>query len=76
MPAGQFVQDGSPDSEYLPSAHAVQALLTVLPEAELVPAVQEAQTLESVKVFDVAPARAYLPAGQVKDKHAPPLPVE
>ncbi len=37
----------------------------MLPAGDEKPAEQEAQTLELVKVFDVAPERAYLPAGQV-----------
>ncbi len=44
---------------------ATQAVFTVLPSAEEVPAGQEAQTVASVVVEDVAPARAYLPIGQV-----------
>ncbi len=37
----------------------------MLPASDEKPAEQEAQTLVLVKVFDVAPGRAYLPAGQV-----------
>jgi hypothetical protein len=40
-------------------------VLSVLPSADEVPAGQEAQTVASVVVEDVAPARAYLPIGQV-----------
>ena len=42
-----------------------QALDAVLPAGDIELAAQEAQTLASVNVFDVAPARAYLPSGQV-----------
>jgi len=52
VPAGQSVQDGSPANEYLPALHIIQALLATLPEADVVPAEQEAQTFSSVKVFD------------------------
>jgi len=53
----------------------VHALLIMLPEGDDVPAEQEEQTLASVKVFDVAPARANFPEGQVKGKQSVP-PVE
>jgi len=76
VPAGQSVQDGSPANEYCPALHAVQEVLDVLPETDVVPAEQVPQTFALANVFEGAPARAYLPAGQVKDKHAPPLPVE
>jgi len=52
VPAGQSVQDGSPANEYLPASHVVQAVLTVLPETDVLPAEQDAQTFGSVKVFD------------------------
>jgi hypothetical protein len=64
LPAGQFVH-AVPPVEYVPTPHCVQAELVMLPEGDEKPAEQEAQTLELVKVFEVAPARAYLPAGQV-----------
>jgi len=75
VPAGQSIQ-AAPPSEYLPAAQAVQAVLTVLPKGDEVPAAQDAHTLTSVRVFDVAPARAYFPIGHVNDRQAPPLPVE
>ena len=75
VPAGQSIQ-GAPPSEYLPAAQSVHAAIAVLPEGDEVPAAQDAQTAGSVRVFDVAPARAYLPIGHVNDRHAPPLPVE
>jgi hypothetical protein len=40
-------------------------VFAILPAGDEKPAAQEAQTLELVKVFDVAPARAYFPIGQV-----------
>jgi hypothetical protein len=52
VPAGQSEQDESPANEYCPALHAVQALLATLPETDVVPAEQEAQTFWSVKVFD------------------------
>ena len=61
--------------ENVPAEHCVQAVFIMLPEGDDVPAAQEAQTFSSVKVFDVAPARAYLPIGQVKGKQSVP-PVE
>jgi len=48
----------------------------MLPEGDEKPAKQDAQTLVLVKVFDMAPARAYLPAGHVSERQGPPLPVE
>ena len=75
VPAGQSVH-AAPASEYLPAAQSVHCAIAVLPAGDDFPATQEAQTLALVKVFDVAPARAYLPTGQVNDRHAPPLPVE
>jgi hypothetical protein len=48
----------------------------MLPAGDEKPAEQEAQTFASVKVFDGAPARAYLPTGQVSERQGPPLPVE
>ncbi len=52
VPAGQSEQDGSPANEYLPALHVVQALIAMLPETDVVPAEQEAQTFWSVKVLD------------------------
>jgi hypothetical protein len=65
-----------PAVEYLPAPHCVQAELMVLPEGDEKPEEQEAQTFASVKVFDVAPGRAYLPTGHVSGRQEPPLPVE
>jgi hypothetical protein len=48
----------------------------MLPTGDEKPAEQEAQTFASVKVFDVAPGRAYLLTGQVSERQGPPLPVE
>ena len=58
-----------------PIPQVTQALDAVLPAGDMELAAQEAQTLVSVNVLDGAPARAYLPSGQVKDKQAVP-PVE
>ena len=65
LPAAQLIH-AVPPVEYVPAAHEVHAVFAVLPAGDEKPAAQEAQTLELVKVFDVAPARAYLPTGQVK----------
>ncbi len=74
VPAIQFTH-AVPPVEYLPAKHCVQAAIDVLPAKDEVPAAQDAQTLELVKVFDVAPARAYFPIGHDNDRQAPPLPV-
>jgi hypothetical protein len=52
-------------AEYLPAGQDVHSVLNLLPETEVVPAGQLAQTVASVKVADEAPARAYLPTGHV-----------
>ena len=64
VPAGQSVH-AVPASEYLPAGQSVHAVLTVLPAGDDLPAAQDAQTVESVRVFVLAPARAYFPTGQV-----------
>ena len=50
--------------ENVPAAHSLQASLNLLSAAEDVPTGQFAQTVATVRVLDVAPGRAYLPAGQ------------
>jgi hypothetical protein len=52
VPAGQSEQDESPANEYFPASHAVQAVLAVLPETDVVPAEQEAQTFALATSFD------------------------
>jgi hypothetical protein len=64
VPAGQSVH-AAPASEYLPAAQSVHCAIAVLPAGDDLPAAQDAQTVESVRVFVLAPARAYLPTGQV-----------
>ena len=62
VPAGQSIQ-AVPPVEYLPAGQIVQALLIILPEGDEKPGEQDAHTLASVRVLDVAPARAYFPTG-------------
>jgi len=71
LPAAQFIH-AVPPVEYVPAEHCIHA---VLPAGDDKPAAQEAQTLELVKMFDVAPARAYFPIGHDNDIHPVP-PVE
>jgi len=45
--------------------HSVHAAIAILAAGDDLPATQEAQTVGSVRVLILAPARAYFPAGQV-----------
>ncbi len=72
VPAEHDIQ-AAPPLEYVPAPHCVQAELAVLPAGDDEPAEHEAQTLGSVNVFDVAPGRAYLPAGQDRVIHDEPI---
>jgi hypothetical protein len=65
VPAGQLVHAIAPDKEYVPRGHLlVHGVFN--PDTELnVPATHDPQVVVAVKIFDVAPGNAYLPAGQV-----------
>jgi hypothetical protein len=65
-PAGQFVHVVAPIPEYIPIAHRPEQDDVFKPVvAPNVPATHDPQVVVAVKVADVAPGNAYLPAGQV-----------
>ncbi len=65
VPAGQLLHTDPGAAEYVPAVQGLHALLDVLEATEEDPAGQLAHTVASATEDDVAPGRAYLPAGQV-----------